>query len=55
MAGKPKKLCKWSEKKIESKMSKLKKELRQPEYVCRKCARAAASKDWLCKPERLDE
>lgn len=28
--------------------------VRMPKYICRKCGRAAVSKDNLCKPEKID-
>ena len=47
-------LCDWSKKDIEKKSNELKKILRSPKYYCKKCARAASNKQYLCKPNKLD-
>ncbi len=38
---------------IKSNLETYKELVRQPQYVCRKCGRAAAGKNRLCKPEKL--
>ncbi|MEX2443408.1 MAG: hypothetical protein WD492_07375 [Alkalispirochaeta sp.] len=49
-----KKLCKWDTDRIRKKADTLRKQLRQPRFHCRKCARAARDQERLCKPESLD-
>jgi hypothetical protein len=53
MADADKKLCKWKKADIEANFDKLAKLVKKPKHVCAKCARAAKSKKWLCKPERV--
>lgn len=48
-----KKLCKWDKARIREKEEKLKEELRQPQYYCTKCARAARESRRLCKPKPI--
>lgn len=48
------KLCKWKRKRIEKQLGELRNELREPRFVCRKCARAAHEQKRLCKPVPLD-
>jgi hypothetical protein len=55
MGNKYKHLCQWDAKMIDRKMKKLRKIVMEPAFVCRRCGRAAVSKKWLCKPDRLDE
>ena len=50
MAKKLPKMCKLAEKGNLKKAARLAKGAR---YICRKCARAAADPDALCKPEKL--
>ena len=45
----PKKLCKWSKKKIRRETGRLQHIVSAPRYLCRKCARVAADKRYLCK------
>ena len=49
-----KKLCAWKKDDIEGKKKKLVKMVREPRFLCRKCARAAADKSFLCKPEAIE-
>jgi len=49
--GKP--LCKWDKDDIKDNLKELKKIVSEPQYVCRKCGRAAKKEDHLCKPEDL--
>jgi len=51
VAQKPKKLCKWKKKDIEKRFGELVNLVSEPEYVCRKCGRAAHDKDCLCRPK----
>ena len=46
-------LCKWEEKQITKRMKKLKKIVSQPQFICKKCGRAASDKGYLCKPLKL--
>ncbi len=49
-----KKLCAWKKDDIEGKKKKLVKIVREPRFLCRKCARAASDKSFLCKPEAIE-
>jgi lipopolysaccharide biosynthesis regulator YciM len=51
VSDKKKHLCKWD--RIEDRMEELVKIVKSPEYVCKKCGRAARDKKWLCKPVAL--
>jgi hypothetical protein len=53
MAKRDKPLCKWDKDEIKDNLKELKKAVAEPEYVCKKCGRAAKSKDHLCKPDEL--
>ena len=46
-------MCKWKKDEIRDQLPQLAKELLGSRYVCKKCARLAPSKDWLCKPTAL--
>lgn len=46
-------LCKWDKDEIKNSLKELKKIVREPRFVCRKCARAASEEGYLCKPEPL--
>jgi len=48
-----KKLCKWKPKEIDEHAAELAKVVRKGRVVCLKCARAAVSKKYLCKPCKL--
>ena len=48
----PKKLCDWSQKRIEKKRAKLEDLIRDPRFLCAKCARASNSPRVLCKARR---
>ncbi|MEM0896769.1 MAG: hypothetical protein AAGJ79_07765 [Verrucomicrobiota bacterium] len=53
-----KKLCDWSQKKIIKKRKQLEDLIRDPRFLCAKCARAANEPRVLCKARRaffLDE
>ncbi len=52
--GDRKTLCSWKRGKYEEKLDKLSALVRNPRYVCVRCGRAAADKDQLCKPARLE-
>ena len=43
-------LCKLDKESIEKQMEALMELVAEPRYICRKCARVAASKHNLCKP-----
>ncbi|WP_198419164.1 hypothetical protein [Motilimonas pumila] len=42
-------LCKWKKLEIEDNLKLLQKLINQPQFVCKKCCRAANSKKNLCK------
>ncbi len=46
-------LCKVRPSEMEALQPKLRKLLKKPKYMCRKCLRAAKKKGVLCKPEKL--
>lgn len=48
------KLCKWKRKRIKKNLDELRVELREPRFVCRKCARAAHNPKRLCKPSPIE-
>lgn len=47
------KLCAWKKDDIADRRAKLEKIVGKPEYICTRCARVAAKKKYLCKPEKL--
>lgn len=51
--SKPETLCDWSRKHIEKHSGRLTDIIREPRYYCRKCARAANEKKYLCKPVKI--
>jgi len=51
--SKNKSLCDWHKTEIEKHFSELVEIISQPRYLCKKCARAAKKKQFLCKPEKL--
>lgn len=46
-------LCDWSKRDIEKKADKLYEIVRDPKFICRKCARVANQYEVLCKPKRM--
>ena len=42
-------LCDWSKRDIEANSTKLHQIVQDPQYYCRKCARVACQKRYLCK------
>jgi len=50
---KTKTLCGWSSDAIVDDIATLAEIVESPRFVCRRCARAAGKKKWLCKPTRL--
>ncbi|MFP4551495.1 MAG: hypothetical protein ACLFNT_11855 [Spirochaetales bacterium] len=49
-----KKLCKWSTKRIRKKTDEFENLIREPQFYCGSCGRAAADRKNLCKPRGLD-
>ncbi len=49
-----KKLCKWDKDRIQKKSETLQEQLRDPQFYCTKCARAARDRKRLCKPTPLN-
>jgi hypothetical protein len=54
MSNDTKTLCKYKKEKIEEQMESLKNIVRNPKFICKKCARAAGNAECLCKPVPLD-
>lgn len=46
-------LCDWSKRDIEKKAEKLYSIVRDPKFICRKCARVANQYQVLCKAKRM--
>lgn len=46
-------LCDLDKKEIEKNLREIMKIVNRPEYVCRKCARAANKEEHICKPVRI--
>jgi hypothetical protein len=48
-------LCDWKKSDISDDLDKLKTIVRNPRYVCMKCARVARDAEYLHKPEGIEE
>jgi hypothetical protein len=46
-------LCEWKKWEIEERLDDLAEIIRDPRFICRKCARAAHRDKHLCKPRPL--
>jgi hypothetical protein len=46
-------LCDWDKKDIEKRLHVVMSMVHRPKYVCRKCARAANEKEYVCKPVEI--
>lgn len=55
MAKLNKSFCKLDKKDVKEHLEEIMPLVAQPRFICKKCARAAASKKNLCKPEALPE
>lgn len=55
MAKLNKSFCKLDKKEVKEHLDEIMPLVAQPRFICKKCARAAASKKNLCKPEALSE
>jgi hypothetical protein len=53
MSGKEKHLCKWDTDRIETRIDRLMKIVKDASFVCRRCGRAAKDRKWLCRPVAL--
>ncbi len=53
MSKDSKTLCEWKKGEIRDDFEKLRELVRKPEFICRKCGRAANNKEVLCKPKEL--
>jgi len=53
--NKIKTLCDLEKKDIEKRLDQISRIVSEPQYVCRKCARAAKRKVYLCKPQKISE
>lgn len=49
----PKVLCAWQQKEIEANFDELAKIVEKSKFVCKKCARTACDKQYLCKPAKI--
>lgn len=47
-------LCKLKDDKVAKDLKRLMKVVREPEYICRRCARAASDDAYLCKAVKID-
>lgn len=50
MSKPDKHLCDWQKKEIREAIEELRK---NPQFICKECARVAGKKKWLCKPVPL--
>jgi hypothetical protein len=48
-------LCEWKKDEIKENINELKNIVRQPKYICLKCARVAKDSSYLHKPEELTD
>jgi hypothetical protein len=53
MSGREKHLCKWDKDRIENKLDRLMKIVKDPGFVCGRCGRVANDRKWLCRPIAL--
>ena len=51
--SKYKTLCDLDKKEIEKKLNEILKIVMNPSFICRKCARVAQQKEYLCKPQKI--
>jgi hypothetical protein len=51
--SKYKTLCELDKKDIEKRIDEISKIIKNPNFICRKCARAANEKEFLCKPQKI--
>lgn len=55
MAKAARHLCKWKKKDLENDFGDLLTIVAKPKYVCKRCARAARARKFLCKPVSLSD
>lgn len=55
MGKKTIRMCKWNRKKLKKDMPAFAESIKNPNFVCTKCVRAANQKKHLCKPVPLDD
>ena len=55
MGEKVKKLCKWKKEHYKEDFKELISAVVPVGFICQKCGRAAVSKDYLCKPEKVKQ
>ena len=53
MGKKNQRLCKWNGKEIEKRLDRLAQIVKNPVFLCLKCARVAGDPQWLHKPVRI--
>ena len=49
-----KKMCELKKEQIEANLNKILVRVKQPDHICKKCARSANTKEILCKPVRFE-
>ncbi len=52
--GDKKCLCSMKKEDIEKRINEIMKMVNTPKYVCKKCARAANEKEFICKPVEIN-
>ena len=50
----PKKLCAYKEKEVEQNLADLSVIVEKSKFICKKCARTACEKKYLCKPVKIN-
>lgn len=50
-----KQMCKWDKDQIKDHFSDFSQAVGDASFACTKCGRAAATKDQLCKPKKLEK
>lgn len=53
MGKKPKEICEWSKDDIKKHFGRLVEIVSQPDYICKKCGRAASDEHYLCKAKKI--
>jgi hypothetical protein len=53
MGGFNKSLCDFTKSDLAKYEKKLKKLVKKPKYICKKCLRVSSDKDFLCKPNKI--
>lgn len=48
-------LCELSKKEIKELKKEIWKVVKEPKYICEKCARVSKDKKFLCKPDKIED